>query len=141
MIESKVQPLIVDLRRYNSERICVALNEAQALENINCEEYNGIKEICARTKELEEELENLYCKMMTMIRNSNEKETLNQKRMQAAQRDQEFIQKVRAEKKNLQTIFQACKVQYDQQHNGRVAQELWKVIYGPDASVTSPMLN
>lgn len=72
---------------------------------------------------------------------SNEKETLNQKRMQAAQRDQEFIQKVRAEKKNLQTIFQACKVQYDQQHKSRVAQELWKVIYGPDASVTSPMLN
>uniref|UniRef100_A0A8W7P768 Uncharacterized protein n=1 Tax=Anopheles coluzzii TaxID=1518534 RepID=A0A8W7P768_ANOCL len=141
MIESKVQPLIVDLRRYNSERICTALNEAQALENTNCEEYNGIKEICARTKELEEELEILYSKMMAMIRNSNEKETLNQKRMQAAQRDQEFIQKVRAEKKNLQTIFQACKVQYDQQHKSRVAQELWKVIYGPDASVTSPMLN
>ncbi|XP_041776683.1 uncharacterized protein LOC121596107 [Anopheles merus] len=141
MIESKVQPLIVDLRRYNSERICTALNEAQALENTNCEEYNGIKEICARTKKLEAELEILYCKMMAMIRNSNEKETLNQKRMQAAQRDQEFIQKVRAEKKNLQTIFQACKVQYDQQHNGRVAQELWKVIYGPDASLTSPMLN
>uniref|UniRef100_A0A453YZI4 Uncharacterized protein n=3 Tax=Anopheles gambiae TaxID=7165 RepID=A0A453YZI4_ANOGA len=141
MIESKVQPLIVDLRRYNSERICTALNEAQALENTNCEEYNGIKEICTRTKELEEELEILYSKMMAMIRNSNEKETLNQKRMQAAQRDQEFIQKVRAEKKNLQTIFQACKVQYEQQHKGRVAQELWKVIYGPDASVTSPMLN